>query len=99
MTASKKWHQDGNLTYSQKAKIICEFQAKRVTREDLPNWIKTTFNVVNVPHCTTINHILKHPEKYLSLSIQDESIRRSRSVLNPVLETALINWILQKQYQ
>jgi hypothetical protein len=90
----KKPHQDDNLTYGQKARIIREVQAKRITKEDLPNWIKTTFNVINIPHRTTINRILKHPEKYFSLSPQDESIRRIRLMSNPILEMALINWVI-----
>lgn len=94
-----KPRQDGNLTYGQKAEMIREVQAKRITKEDLPKWIKTRFNASNVPHRTTIDRILKRPEKYLSLSPQDESIRRTRSILNPVVESALVNWILQMQHR
>ena len=46
-----------------------------------------------------ISRTLRDGEKYLSISHQDQEIRRTRVVTNEVLEESLVTWVLQKQHQ
>jgi len=90
MTKSKKDLKTGNLTFGHKAKII---EHKRnnltLTHVDLAKWAKKEFRLANQLSESCISHTLRDEEKYLSISHQDQEIRRMRVVTNEVLQEAL----------
>ena len=100
MTKSKKDLKTGNLTFGHKAKIIeHKHNNLKITHIDLAKWARKEFHLAKQPSESCISRTLRNEEKYLSISWQDQEIRRTHVVTNEVLEEALVTWVLQKQHQ
>jgi hypothetical protein len=66
---------------------------------NLAKWAQADFKLAHKPSESTISRIMENKDKFLSLSKQDQHIRRIHVVTNDVLEEALVTWVLQKQHQ
>ena len=93
MIKPKSGLQTSNLTYQQKREIVKYVATNeyKISQENLVKWAKCTFNLACEPDSTTIGRILRNKQKFLTLSSQDQSLRRSRVIQFSTLKTALAN--------
>ena len=99
MTKQKASKQDGNLSYIQK-KAICKYRLhNKMSCASIAQWAKKEFNLLHEPSESTISRTLSKQETFLALVPQDHNIKRTRVVVHPQLEAALVTWVLQMQHQ
>jgi hypothetical protein len=86
----------GNLT-NQQRKELCEFYLRnneKITQRELALWAKNTFRLAKEPGQSTISDIIRKKHIYLNMHAVDLVVKRRRSIKNPALDQALVNWIL-----
>jgi len=92
------------MTYEQKRRTILHWDHQRQQVDQkytlllLSQWAKDEFNLPNRPAKNTLSDLIsKHRTRFLTISPQDQHIRRSRTVSCPQVEEALVLWMLQMQ--
>ena len=70
-----------------------------MTNQQLARWARVEFNLAHTPHESTVARVLKNQDKYLQISQNDRTIKRTRVVSSTALEEALATWVLQKYHQ
>jgi Tc5 transposase DNA-binding domain len=90
----------GRLTSGQKAKLI-EHSTKNpdMKAESLAKWAQATFKLIVAPHRTTIGDTLRDATRYTLIQPQEASLKKARIVKYEVIETSIINWVLQMQHR
>jgi hypothetical protein len=63
--------------------------------KDICLWAESEFG--QLLSVSTISRILDNCDKFLSLSVEDSYIKRTRTHSCPELENQLLNWVIQKQ--
>jgi Tc5 transposase DNA-binding domain/DDE superfamily endonuclease len=92
------------MTFEQKRRTILHWDHQRqkidhkFSLQQLSQWAQNEFNLPNHPAKNTLSNLIsKHRDQFMTISAQDQNLRRTRTVSCPQVEEALVLWMLQMQ--
>ena len=89
-----------NLTLEQKSALTQHHLANPSKRhEALAQWIQQQFCLPKASDWSTISKILQDKERFILITLQDQSLKRARFLHHPELDNALANWVLQMEHR